>query len=46
MRLDHLEFRFPIAEHMGLETCNSTHLSDPIIKPFGRDGIFILLNFK
>jgi hypothetical protein len=46
MRLDHLEFRFPIAEHMGFETGDSTHLSNPIIEPFGSDGIFIFPNFE
>jgi len=38
---DDFKFRFPITKHVGFEARNAAYLSDPIIKPFGRDWIFI-----
>jgi hypothetical protein len=42
MGFNHFEFRFPIAKHMGFETCDAAHFSDPIIEPFMGDGVLTL----
>jgi hypothetical protein len=46
MGFNDFKFRFPIAKHMGFETCNAAHFSDPIIEPFMRDGVFNLVPFE
>ena len=46
MGFDHFKFRLPVAEHMGLEACDPTHLPDPVIEPIVGDRIFIFSAFE
>jgi len=46
MGFDDFKFRFPVAEHMGFEACNSAHLSDPVIEPIIGNRILILPTFE
>jgi hypothetical protein len=43
MGFNDFKFGFPITKDMRFESSNAAHFSNPIIKPFMRDGVLNLV---